>query len=61
VGNECLIGEEGTGFKKVLFGMNAERILLAGEALGTGECKEETLMMWETISSDSQKPNHLFD
>ena len=37
VGDEYLIGDEGTGFKKVLFGMNAERILLAGEALGTGE------------------------
>ena len=35
--DDHLIGEEGTGFKRVLFGMNAERILLAGEALGTGE------------------------
>ncbi|SNX84095.1 related to Acyl-CoA dehydrogenase [Melanopsichium pennsylvanicum] len=32
----CLIGEEGKGFKYVLHGMNAERCLLAGEALGTG-------------------------
>lgn len=32
----CLIGEEGSGFKKVLFGMNAERVLLAAESLGTG-------------------------
>ncbi|KAL8828198.1 MAG: hypothetical protein Q9191_002725 [Dirinaria sp. TL-2023a] len=31
-----LIGEEGQGFKIVLHGMNAERCLLAGEALGIG-------------------------
>lgn len=30
------IGKEGTGWKVVLHGMNFERILLAGEALGTG-------------------------
>ncbi len=29
-----LIGEEGRGFRQVLDGMNAERILLAGEAIG---------------------------
>lgn len=32
----CLIGEEGKGFKQILHGMNAERCLLAGEAIGTG-------------------------
>ncbi|EPQ29082.1 uncharacterized protein PFL1_03371 [Pseudozyma flocculosa PF-1] len=31
-----LIGVEGDGFRYVLHGMNAERCLLAGEALGTG-------------------------
>ncbi|KAJ4252484.1 hypothetical protein NW762_011085 [Fusarium torreyae] len=31
-----LIGEEGHGFKIILHGMNAERCLLAGEALGLG-------------------------
>ena len=31
-----LIGEEGKGFKQILHGMNAERCLLAGEALGLG-------------------------
>jgi acyl-CoA dehydrogenase len=31
-----LIGQEGQGFKIVLHGMNAERCLLAGEALGLG-------------------------
>ncbi|EEQ87317.2 acyl-CoA dehydrogenase [Blastomyces dermatitidis ER-3] len=33
---DSLIGEEGDGFKIVLHGMNAERCLLAGEALGLG-------------------------
>jgi acyl-CoA dehydrogenase len=31
-----LLGSEGQGFKMVLQGMNAERCLLAGEAIGTG-------------------------
>ena len=31
---DSLIGEEGHGFRYILDGMNAERILLAGEALG---------------------------
>ncbi|KAF3482596.1 acyl-CoA dehydrogenase [Arthroderma uncinatum] len=33
---DSLIGKEGEGFKIVLHGMNAERCLLAGEALGLG-------------------------
>lgn len=33
---ESLIGQEGQGFKIILHGMNAERCLLAGEALGLG-------------------------
>lgn len=33
---DSLIGHEGQGFKIVLHGMNAERCLLAGEALGLG-------------------------
>ncbi|KAK0628343.1 putative acyl-CoA dehydrogenase [Bombardia bombarda] len=35
-GSDALIGEEGQGFKLILHGMNAERCLLAGEALGLG-------------------------
>ncbi|KAL2006698.1 hypothetical protein VTN00DRAFT_9366 [Thermoascus crustaceus] len=31
-----LIGSEGDGFKQILYGMNAERILIAGEAVGLG-------------------------
>jgi len=34
--SDSLIGKEGQGFKIVLHGMNAERCLLAGEALGLG-------------------------
>jgi len=33
---DTLIGEEGQGFKMILQGLNAERCLLAGEALGLG-------------------------
>lgn len=33
---EDRIGEEGNGFKMIMHGMNAERILIAAEALGTG-------------------------
>jgi acyl-CoA dehydrogenase len=33
---ENLIGEEGKGFKYILDGMNAERTLVAGEAIGDG-------------------------
>ncbi|EME83407.1 uncharacterized protein MYCFIDRAFT_64665 [Pseudocercospora fijiensis CIRAD86] len=36
VPKDSLIGEEGKGFKQILHGMNAERCLLAGEALGLG-------------------------
>jgi acyl-CoA dehydrogenase len=34
IGAECLIGEEGKGFRYILDGMNAERILISGESLG---------------------------
>ena len=33
---DSLVGEEGSGFKNILSGMNAERILIASEALGDG-------------------------
>ncbi|MCG6116564.1 MAG: acyl-CoA dehydrogenase, partial [Mesorhizobium sp.] len=32
----CLIGEEGRGFRYILDGMNAERILIASECIGDG-------------------------
>ena len=33
---DCLIGEEGKGFRYILDGMNAERILIASECIGDG-------------------------
>ena len=36
VPKQDLIGEEGNGFKMIMQGMNAERILIAAEALGIG-------------------------
>jgi len=36
VPTEDLIGEEGKGFKYILHGLNPERILIAGEAVGLG-------------------------
>ncbi len=38
---EDLIGEEGKGFHYILHGMNAERILVASEAVGLGRCAIE--------------------
>jgi acyl-CoA dehydrogenase len=37
VPKEHLIGEEGKGFKYLLHGLNAERILIAAEAIGLGQ------------------------
>ncbi|MEQ8603981.1 MAG: acyl-CoA dehydrogenase family protein [Marivibrio sp.] len=39
---DSLVGEEGAGFRYVLDGMNAERILLSGEALGDARWFLET-------------------
>jgi acyl-CoA dehydrogenase len=36
VSDEALIGEEGVGFRYILDGMNAERILIAAECIGDG-------------------------
>src|SRR3954471_15534348 len=35
---ENLIGEEGQGFRYILSGMNAERVLIASECIGDGRC-----------------------
>jgi len=34
---DALIGQEGKGFRYILDGMNAERVLIAGESLGDGK------------------------
>jgi len=36
VGDDALVGEEGAGFRAIVDGMNAERILIAGECVGDG-------------------------
>jgi acyl-CoA dehydrogenase len=36
LGPEALVGEEGKGFRYILDGMNAERILIASECIGDG-------------------------
>ena len=36
VPEDALIGNEGNGFRQILDGMNAERILIAGECIGDG-------------------------
>ena len=36
VGDDALIGEEGRGFRYIVDGMNAERILIASECVGDG-------------------------
>lgn len=41
VSAEDLIGVEGSGFKQILHGLNAERILIASEAVGLGFCALE--------------------
>lgn len=45
-----LIGKEGQGFKIILHGMNAERCLLAGEALGLGQVPSHPLPLSKTPS-----------
>ena len=47
--SSCLIGSEGQGFKMILHGMNAERCLLAGEALGLGYVEASTLTSSNTL------------
>ena len=37
ISKSSLIGEEGKGFKYILSGMNAERILIAAECIGDGK------------------------
>ena len=39
---DALVGEEGSGFRQILDGMNAERILIAAECVGDGRWFVET-------------------
>jgi acyl-CoA dehydrogenase len=43
---DCLIGEEGKGFKYILDGMNAERILVSAEAIGDARWFTKTSVVY---------------
>ncbi len=43
---DCLIGEEGKGFRYILSGMNAERILIAAECIGDAKWFIETTVTY---------------
>ncbi|MPZ24826.1 MAG: acyl-CoA dehydrogenase, partial [Dehalococcoidia bacterium] len=45
---DALIGEEGKGFKYILDGMNAERILIAAECIGDGHWFVEKAARYST-------------
>lgn len=53
---ESLVGEEGRGFKMILHGMNAERCLLAGEALGLGYAALERATEYARERTVFQRP-----
>ena len=56
---DSLIGKEGQGFKIVLHGMNAERCLLAGEALGLGYAAlKRCVRLWQSVKSCSWRYRH---
>src|SRR5271156_911745 len=64
-----LIGAEGQGFKIILHGMNAERCLLAGEALGLGYAAlekaaayaKERVVFWRPIGKNQAIAHPLAD
>lgn len=51
-----LVGEEGRGFKQILHGMNAERCLLAGEALGLGYAALSRASEYARVRNVFQRP-----
>ncbi|KAL6884471.1 acyl-CoA dehydrogenase/oxidase [Trichoderma evansii] len=53
---DSLIGEEGQGFKIIFHGMNAERCLLAGEALGLGYAALEKAAAYARDRKVFQRP-----
>ena len=64
--HDALIGEEGKGFKYILDGMNAERILIASECIGDGRFflekavayGNERVVFGRGCSSPSPRPTH---
>jgi len=53
---DCLIGEEGKGFKYILDGMNAERILVSAEAIGDGRWFTRTSVAYVSERSVFGRP-----
>ncbi|KAK3298759.1 acyl-CoA dehydrogenase/oxidase [Chaetomium fimeti] len=53
---DSLVGDEGQGFKIILHGMNAERCLLAGEALGLGYAALEKAAAYARERTVFQRP-----
>lgn len=53
---DALIGEEGSGFKYVLDGMNAERILIAAECIGDGRWFVERAARYGTERTVFNRP-----
>jgi acyl-CoA dehydrogenase len=60
---DTLVGREGQGFQSIFHGMNAERCLLAGEALGLGyaalakaaQIREGPGCLWATHWTESKQ------
>ena len=50
---DALIGEEGKGFRYILDGMNAERILIAAECIGDGRFFIERAVALRRASASS--------
>ena len=49
---ESLIGEEGKGFRYIIDGWNAERILVASESIGDGRWFTERASKYATSRAD---------
>ena len=52
----CLIGEEGKGFRYILSGMNAERLLIAAECVGDAKWFIEKASAYATDRTVFQRP-----
>jgi acyl-CoA dehydrogenase len=56
VGDECLVGEEGQGFRYLLSSLNAERLLVASECIGDGKWFIEKARTYATERVVFDKP-----
>jgi acyl-CoA dehydrogenase len=53
----CLVGEEGKGFRYILSGMNAERLLIAAECVGDAKWFIEKASAYATDRTVFQRPS----